>query len=192
MRIIGLTGSIGMGKSATAAIFREFGVPVHDSDVAVHQIYASSEASSIVAAFPQAAGPNGIDRKKLGEIVLNDAGAMKRLEALVHPLVSAHRAEFLADAQKAGARFAVCDVPLLFETGLDRQMDVIVVVSAPFEVQKARVLQRPGMTQAKFDAILAKQIPDENKRQKAHLVVDTSQGFDDARLQIGRFLRALV
>lgn len=192
MRIIGLTGSIGMGKSATAAIFREFGVPVHDSDVAVHEIYAGPEADSIAVAFPEAVGPLGIDRKKLGEIVLNNPAALKRLEGLVHPLVSAHRARFLVKARQSGAQFAVCDVPLLFETGLDRDMDVIVVVSAPFDVQKLRVLQRPGMTQAKFDAILAKQIPDEAKRQRAHLVVDTSKGFDDARLQISRFLRALV
>ena len=192
MRVIGLTGSIGMGKSATAALFREFGVPVHDSDAAVHEIYAGPEAAPIAAAFPAAVGPHGIDRKKLGEIVLNDAAALKRLEGIVHPLVAAHRARFLANAQQAGARFAVCDVPLLFETGLDREMDVVVVVSAPFEVQKTRVLQRPGMTQAKFDVILAKQIPDEAKRRRAHLVLDTSKNLDDAREQIDRFLRALV
>ena len=192
MRKIGLTGSIGMGKSATAAIFKEFGVPVHDSDLAVHEIYASPEAAPILAAFPSAAGNGEVDRKKLAEIVLNDPAAMKQLEAIVHPLVSAHRQAFLERARQKGARFAVCDVPLLFETRLDRDMDVVLVVSAPFAVQKARVLQRPGMTQAKFDAILAKQIPDEDKRRRAHLVVDTSNGFEDTRRQIDRFLRTLV
>ena len=192
MRIIGLTGSIGMGKSATSALFREFGVLVHDSDMAVHEIYAGPQAAPVAAAFPQALGAQGIDRKKLGDIVLKDPEAMRRLESLVHPLVSAHREKFLLDAKKSGARFVVCDVPLLFETGIDEQMDVIIVVSAPFDVQKTRVLQRYGMTQAKFDAILAKQIPDDIKRQKAHFVVDTSEGFDQARQQIARLLRALV
>ena len=145
MRIIGLTGSIGMGKSASAEIFRSLGVPVHDSDRAVHEIYAGTAAALVAAAFPEAAGPQGIDRRKLGDLVLNNPAEMKKLEALVHPLVSAHRQAFLDKARAQGARLAVCDVPLLFETGLDRAMDAIVVVSAPFQVQKARVLARAGM-----------------------------------------------
>ena len=192
MRVIGLTGSVGMGKSATAAIFRDFGIPVHDSDRAVHDIYAGPEGAPILEAFPAAAGASGIDRNKLAGIVLADPKAMKRLEELVHPLVSAHRKAFLDHARLTGARYAVCDVPLLFETGLDQEMDVILVVSAPFAVQKARVLQRPGMTPSKFDVILSKQMPDEDKRRRAHLVVDTSNGIDDARRQIDRFLRAFV
>ncbi len=192
MRVIGLTGSVGMGKSATAAIFRDFGIPVHDSDRAVHDIYAGPKGAPILEAFPAAAGSSGIDRNRLANIVLADPAAIKRLEELVHPLVSAHRKAFLDRARLTGARYAVCDVPLLFETGLDQDMDIILVVSAPFAVQKARVLQRPGMTPGKFDVILSKQMPDEEKRRRAHLVVDTSNGFDDARRQIDRFLRAFV
>lgn len=192
MRIIGLTGSIGMGKSATAEIFRSLGVPVHDSDRAVHEIYAGSAAALVAAAFPAAGGSDGIDRRKLGDLVLNNPAEMKKLEALVHPLVAAHRQAFLEEARAKGARMAVCDVPLLFETGLDREMDAIVVVSAPFQVQKARVLARPGMTEARFSAILQKQWPDEDKRRHAHLVIDTSRSLEDARHQITNLLRALV
>jgi len=192
MRIIGLTGSIGMGKSATAEIFRSLGVPVHDSDRAVHEIYAGSASALVAAAFPSAGGPNGIDRRKLGDLVLNNPAEMKKLEALVHPLVAAHRTVFLQRAQAQGAQLAVCDVPLLFETGLDRDMDAIVVVSAPFQVQKARVLARPGMTEARFNAILQKQWSDENKRRHAHVVIDTSRSLEDARRQITTLLRALV
>ena len=192
MRIIGLTGSIGMGKSATAEIFRSFGIPVHDSDKAVHDIYAGSAASLVAAAFPGAAGADGIDRRKLGDLVLNNPAEMKRLEALVHPLVGAHRRAFVEKARAQGARLAVCDVPLLFETGLDREMDAIVVVSAPFQVQKARVLARPGMTEERFNAILQKQWPDEDKRRRAHVVIDTSRSVEDARQQISHLLRALV
>ena len=192
MRIIGLTGSIGMGKSATAGIFRSLGVPVHDSDRAVHEIYAGSASALVAAAFPSAGGPNGIDRRKLGDLVLNNPAEMKKLEALVHPLVAAHRQAFLEKARAQGAGLAVCDVPLLFETGLDRDMDAIVVVSAPFQVQKARVLARPGMTEARFNAILQKQWSDENKRRHAHVVIDTSRSLEDARRQITTLLRALV
>ncbi len=192
MRIIGLTGSIGMGKSATAEIFRSLGVPVHDSDRAVHEIYAGSGAALVAAAFPGAAGPNGIDRRKLGDLVLNNPAELKKLEGLVHPLVAAHRQAFLENARAKGARLAVCDVPLLFETGLDREMDANVVVSAPFQVQKDRVLARPGMTEARFNAILQKQWPDNDKRRRAHVVIDTSRSLEDARHQITNLLRALV
>ena len=192
MRIIGLTGSIGMGKSATAGIFRSLGVPVHDSDRAVHEIYAGSAAALVAAAFPAARGPDGIDRRKLGDLVLNNPAEMKKLEGLVHPLVAAHRQAFLEKARAQGAGLAVCDVPLLFETGLDRDMDAVVVVSAPFQVQKARVLARPGMTEARFNAILQKQWPDEKKRRHAHVVIDTSRSLEDARRQITTLLRALV
>jgi len=192
MRIIGLTGSIGMGKSATADIFRSLGVPVHDSDRAVHEIYAGSGAALVAAAFPGAAGPNGIDRRKLGDLVLNNPAELKKLEGLVHPLVAAHRQAFLENARAKGARLAVCDVPLLFETGLDREMDANVVVSAPFQVQKDRVLARPGMTEARFNAILQKQWPDNDKRRRAHVVIDTSRSLEDARHQITNLLRALV
>jgi dephospho-CoA kinase len=146
----------------------------------------------VAAAFPGAAGADGIDRRKLGDLVLNNPAEMKRLEALVHPLVGAHRRAFVEKARAQGARLAVCDVPLLFETGLDREMDAIVVVSAPFQVQKARVLARPGMTEERFNAILQKQWPDEDKRRRAHVVIDTSRSVEDAREQISHLLRALV
>jgi dephospho-CoA kinase len=192
MRIIGLTGSIGMGKSATAEIFRSLGVPVHDSDRAVHEIYAGAAAALVAAAFPGAAGPDGIDRRKLGDLVLNNPAEMKKLEAIVHPLVAVHRKAFLEKARGQGAQLAVCDVPLLFETGLDREMDAIVVVSAPFQLQKARGLARPGMTEARFNAILQKQWPDEDKRRHAHVVIDTSRSIEDAYQQIINLRRALV
>jgi dephospho-CoA kinase len=192
MRVIGLTGSIGMGKSFTADIFRSLGVPVHDSDRVVHEIYAGPAASIVAAAFPDALGPGGIDRRKLRDLVLKNPTALKQLEALIHPLVSANRRGFLAKEREKGTPVAVCDVPLLFETGLDREMDVIVVVSAPFQVQKSRVLSRAGMTEERFNAILQAQWPDEEKRRRAHVVIDTSQGPDNARRHIICFLRALV
>lgn len=191
MRIIGLTGSIGTGKSASAAMFRALGVPVHDSDRAVHEIYAGPEAAPVILAFPTAVGPTGIDRRKLGDLVLGHPAELKKLEELIHPLVSAHRQSFLARVQANGGRIAVCDVPLLFETGLEKDMDAVVVASAPFQVQKARVMARPGMTEERFNAIVKKQWPDEEKSKHAHLVIDTSRSFDEARRQIISFLRAL-
>jgi dephospho-CoA kinase len=181
-----------MGKSFTADIFRSLGVPVHDSDRVVHEIYAGPAASIVAAAFPDALGPGGIDRRKLRDLVLKNPTALKQLEALIHPLVSANRRGFLAKEREKGTPVAVCDVPLLFETGLDREMDVIVVVSAPFQVQKSRVLSRAGMTEERFNAILQAQWPDEEKRRRAHVVIDTSQGPDNARRHIICFLRALV
>lgn len=191
MWILGLTGSIGMGKSATAAMFRSFGVPVHDADAAVHMLYRGAAVEPVEAAFPGVVRDGVVDRAALGARVLGDAAAMARLEAIVHPLVGAQELEFLARARGRGARAVVLDIPLLFETGGSRRTHAVVVVSAPAEVQRGRVLDRPGMTQDKFHAILAKQMPDAEKRRRAHFIVDTGRGFEAARHQVAGVLRAL-
>jgi len=188
MFILGLTGSVGMGKSATAAMFAEEGVPVHDADAAVHRLYSGAAAAAIEAAFPGTTQDGTVDRAKLGLRVLGDPAAMLRLEEIVHPLVRREEERFLADAEKNGATIAVLDIPLLFETGGEKRCDAVVVVSAPEDVQRERVLARPGMTAEKFKAILAKQMPDEEKRAKADFVVDTSGGFDAARAQVREIL----
>lgn len=188
MYILGLTGSIGMGKSATATMFAEAGVPVHDADAVVHKLYEGEAMPLIEAAFPGTTGGGRVDRAKLGERVLGNADAIKRLENIVHPLVAAARDRFIAEAERAGAEVAVLDVPLLFETGGAVRCDGVVVVSAPAEVQRTRALERPGMTAEKLAAILAKQMPDAEKRARADFVVDTSKGFDDARKQVREIL----
>ena len=191
MIILGLTGSLGMGKSTTARIFAGEGVPVHDSDAAVHRLYEGEAAPAIEAAFPGATADGKVDRAKLGARVLGDAAAMTRLEAIVHPLVRASADRFVAEARADGAPVVVLDIPLLFETGGDDRVDAVVVVSAPPEVQCARVLERPGMTPEKFSAILARQLPDAEKRARADFVVDSSQGIDAARAQVRDILRAV-
>ena len=191
MIVIGLTGSVGMGKSATALMFAEAGVPVHDADAAVHRLYEGDAVPAIEAAFPGVTGGGKVDREKLGSRVLTDQTALKRLEAIVHPLVLREEERFLAEAKTRGARCAVLDIPLLFETGADRRVDVVVVVSAPYEEQRRRVLARPGMTEERFSAFLAKQLPDEEKRRRADFIVDTSQGFDSARAQVRAILQNL-
>ena len=190
MVVIGLTGSIGMGKSTTARFFAEAGVPVHDADSAVHRLYAGDAAAIIEAEFPGVSGAQGIDRDKLAKRVLNDAEALRRLEGIIHPLVRREEARFLEEAERSGAPIAVLDIPLLFETGADRRVDAVVVVTAPAEVQRARVFERTGMTEEKFQALLAKQTPDAEKRRRADFVVDTSKGFDFARAQVHAILRA--
>jgi dephospho-CoA kinase len=190
MFILGLTGSIGMGKTTTARLFAEAGVPVHDADAAVHRLYAGEAVAAVEAAFPGTTRDGKVDRSALAARVLDDEAAIKRLEAIVHPLVRQSEARFLAHA--AGAPVVVLDIPLLFETGGDARVDAVVVVSAPAEVQRARVLERPGMTQAKLDAILAKQMPDSEKRARAHFVVDSGRGVDSARAQVRGILRALA
>ena len=192
MLILGLTGSIGMGKSVTARLFAEAGVPVHDADAAVHRLYAGEAVSPIEAAFPGTTRDGRVDREQLAARVLDDPAAIKRLEEIVHPLVRKSEVDFLNTARNAGARAVVLDIPLLFETGGDGRMDAIVVVSAPPEVQRARVLTRPGMTPAKLEAILRKQMPDSDKRARAHFVVDSSRGLDSARTQVHGILRAVA
>ncbi|HEX5845012.1 MAG TPA: dephospho-CoA kinase [Rhodoplanes sp.] len=191
MILIGLTGSLGMGKSATGLMFAEAGVPVHDADATVHRLYEGDAVEPIQAAFPGVTSTGRIDREKLGARVLNDAAALKRLEAIVHPLVRREEERFLAEAEARGARCAVLDIPLLFETGADQRVDVVVVVSAPFEEQRRRVLRRPGMTAERFESLLVKQLPNAEKRQRADFVVDTSQGFDSARAQVRAILQNL-
>lgn len=190
--VLGLTGSIGMGKSTTAGLFREAGVPVHDADATVHALYAGPAAPLIEAAFPGTTGPAGVDRAALGAKVLGDDAAMSRLEAIVHPLVREAEERFLAHARAEGRPVVVLDIPLLFETGGEARCDAVVVVSAPASVQKARVLARPGMTPERFEAILAKQMPNSQKRARADAVIDTGQGIDHARRQVTALLRSLA
>lgn len=192
MIILGLTGSIGMGKSVTAGFFAEAGVPVHDADDVVHRLYAGEAVAAIEAAFPGTTADGRVDRQKLGSRVLGDKEALARLEAIVHPLVRQAEKAFLAEAKRRGDPIVVLDVPLLFETGGDARVDATVVVSAPEEVQRQRVLRRPEMTAEKLDAILAKQWPDSEKRARAHFVVDSSRGFDSARAQVHAILRAVA
>lgn len=191
MRVIGLTGSVGMGKSATAKMFAEAGVPVHDADATVHRLYAGEAVAAIEAAFPGVTREGKVDRDRLAERVIGDTAALRRLEAIVHPLVRREEERFLAEARAQGAHCAVLDIPLLYETSADKRVDTVVVVSAPPEMQRARVLSRPGMTEERFASVLAKQLPDEEKRRRADFVVDTSQGFDSARAQVHAILRAL-
>ncbi|WP_075214212.1 dephospho-CoA kinase [Mongoliimonas terrestris] len=191
MIVLGLTGSIGMGKSTTAGLFRARGVPVFDADETVHRLYAGPLAPAVEAAFPGTAPAGAVDRAALGARVLGDADAMKRLEAIVHPAVRAAERAFLATAREAGAKVAVLDIPLLFETGRDRDVDRVVVVSAPADVQRARVLARPGMTAEKLDAILARQLPDAEKRARAHHVIDTGAGIPAAEAAVAALLSDL-
>ena len=193
MIVIGLTGSIGMGKSETARMFAEQGVPVCESDAIVHRLYEKDGAAvaPVAAAFPDVRDDGGIDREKLSRHLAANAEDFARLEAIVHPLVRAEQENFLKDARKRNVRFAVLDIPLLFETGRDRDVDRIVVVSAPAEVQRRRVLARPGMDEAKFAAILARQVPDAEKRARADFIVDSAHGFDHARRQVRDIIATL-
>jgi dephospho-CoA kinase len=192
MFILGLTGSLGMGKSATAKMFAEDGVPVHDADAAVHRLYDGEAVAAVEAAFPGTTSGGKVDRARLGQRVLGDADAMKRLEQIVHPLVREAEERFLAQAQASGAKVAVLDIPLLYETEGDKRCDAVVVVSAPADVQRARAFERPGMSEEKFKAILEKQMPDADKRARADFVVDTSRGFDGARVQVRDILKAVA
>jgi dephospho-CoA kinase len=190
MITLGLTGSIGMGKSATAQMFVEEGCPVYDADAEVHRVYAKGGAAvgPVEAAFPGVAEDGAINRAKLSDRVVGDHAAMDRLNSIVWPLLGAARREFFRKAEADGVAIVVLDIPLLFETGGERNMDAVVVVSAPSDVQRARVLAREGMSEAKLDGILARQMDDEEKRARAHFVVDTGRGFDAARKQV----RAIV
>jgi len=192
MFVLGLTGSVGMGKSTAAGFFAEEGVPVHDADAAVHRLYAGEAAALIEAAFPGTTVDGAVDRTRLAQRVLGDPAALKRLEAIVHPLVQASERRFLAEAEARGEKVVLLDIPLLFETGGDERVDAVVVVSAPPEVQRGRVLERPGMTAEKLDAILAQQMPDAEKRRRADFVVDTSRSFDAARAQVRAVLAAVA
>ena len=193
MLILGLTGSIGMGKTETAKMFRSLGIPVFDADAAVHELYAEGGAAvgAVEAAFPGVAIDGAIDRDRLGKAVIGDSDAIARLESIVHPLVRQAQLDFRAKADTDGADIAVLDIPLLFETGGESRVDKIVVVSAPADVQRRRVLERPGMTEEKFDAILAKQLPDAEKRARADFIIETDRGLDDALDQVKALVESL-
>lgn len=184
MRVIGLTGSIGMGKSTTARFFRQLGVPVHDADAVVHRLYAGEAVPAIEAEFPGVSVDGVIDRARLGARVVGDHAAMKRLEAIVHPLVAQAREAFLRAARLGGHRLAVLDIPLLLEGRGADGVDVVVVVSAPEAMQRSRVLARPGMSSEKFEALLSRQMPDTDKRRHAHVVIDTGRGLEAAQRQV--------
>ena len=184
MIVIGLTGSIGMGKTTTAAMFADEGIPVHDSDATVHALYSGRAAPLIEAAFPGTTANGVVDRTRLAAAVLGNGDALKRLEAIVHPLVREEEARFRSENVAAGADMILLDIPLLFEAGRDKAVDAIVVVSADAVIQRERVLSRPGMSEEKFAAILARQLPDAEKRERADYVVDTGRGMDDAREQV--------
>jgi dephospho-CoA kinase len=184
MIVLGLTGSIGMGKSTTAKLFAEAGVPVYDADAAVHRLYEGEAVAAIEVAFPGTTVDGKVDRNKLSAQVVHDPAAIKRLEGIVHPMLGASREKFLRDAEQSGAPVVVIDVPLLFETGGDKRVDAVVVVTTTPEIQRERVLARHNMSAERFDAILARQLPDVEKRQRADFVVDTSHGLDPVRARI--------
>ena len=188
MLVLGLTGSIGMGKSTTAKLFSEAGVPVYDADATVHKIYEGEAAPVIEAAFPGTTVNGKVDREKLSASVVHDAAAMKRLEQIVHPMLRKHHQAFLDEAERSGAPVAVVDVPLLFETGGEKRVDAVVVVSTSPEIQRERILARDNMTTEKLDAILARQLPDAEKRKRADFVVDTSHGLEPVRMRIKEIL----
>lgn len=190
MLVLGLTGSIGMGKSTTAKFFAEEGVPVLDADAAVHRLYEGEAVALIEMAFPGTTQDGKVNRVLLGKAVIGNADALKRLEQIVHPLYRKVEQDFLRQAQVAGSPIVVLDVPLLFETGGETRVDAVVVATAPPEMQKARLLERDGMTLEKFFALLEKQMPDAQKRAKADFVIDTSQGFESARAQVRAILSA--
>lgn len=193
MITVGLTGSIGMGKSTTAAMFAAEGVPVYDADAEVHALYAKGGAAvaPLEAAFPGVVVDGAVDRTLLSQRVVGKPDELKRLEAIVHPLVGESRVDFFQKAVAAGADIVVLDIPLLFETGGEKRMDAVVVVSAPADLQRQRVLARPGMDEAKLDAILARQMADAEKRARAHFVIDTGKGLDEARHQVRDVLTRL-
>jgi dephospho-CoA kinase len=192
MFILGLTGSVGMGKSATARLFSEQDVPVHDADAVVHRLYEGEAVAAIERAFQGTTAHGRVDRGKLAARVLGDPAALAQLEAIVHPLVRAAEDALVHEARARDEKLVVLDIPLLFETGGEKRVDAVVVVSAPAATQRARVLARPGMTIEKLEAILAKQIPDAEKRRRADFVVDTSQGIEAAREQVRAILQAIA
>ncbi len=190
MIVAGLTGSIAMGKSTVASMFAELGVPTFDADDAVRAFYAGDGARAVEAAFPGVMASGQVDRARLGSRVLGDAEALKRLEGLVHPAVAQARIQFLERAAFAGRRLVIVDVPLLFETGGEANVDLVIVVSAPHSVQRARALARPGMTEAKLEAILSRQTSDADKRRRAHFIIDTGGRLELTRAAVAQFMRS--
>ncbi|MFC0208993.1 dephospho-CoA kinase [Chelativorans intermedius] len=192
MIVLGLTGSIGMGKSTTARMFMEEGVPVHDSDAAVHRLYAGAAAPAVEALFPGTVVDGAVDRSRLAEAVMGRPQALKKLEALIHPMVRREADRFVEEERRKGTPLVVLDIPLLFETGGTDRVDRILVVTAPPEVQRQRVLSRPGMTEEKLAAILARQVPDEEKRRRADFLIDTSLGMEAARKAVRDIIAQLT
>jgi dephospho-CoA kinase len=192
MRVLGLTGSIGMGKSTTAKLFAEAGVPVYDADATVHKVYESEAAPAIEAAFPGTTVNGKVDRARLSARVVNDPAALKQLEQIVHPMLGAYHRKFLDEAERSGAPVAVVDVPLLFETGGEKRVDAVVVVTTSPENQRARILARGTMTSEALDSILARQLPDVEKRKRADFIVDTSHGLAPVRARIRDILAEAV
>lgn len=192
MKILGLTGSVGMGKSTTAQMFVAEGIPMFDADAAVHHLYASEAAPLIEREFPGTTSNGKVDREKLSAQVVGKPEALSRLERLVHPLVGKLRAKFMADAEKAGAKAVLLDIPLLFETGDPSKFHAVIVVSAPADVQRERVLARAGMTAEKFEAILKRQMPDSDKRARADFVINTGEGLESARKQVKQVLAEVL
>lgn len=192
MFLLGLTGSVGMGKSTTAQMFVEEGVPMFDADAAVHRLYAGEAVPLIEQEFPGTTANGTVDREKLSQQVVGKPEALARLEKLIHPLVGKLRAEFLRDAEASGAKAVLLDIPLLFETGDPSKFHAVIVVSAPEEVQRARVLARPGMTPEKFEAILKRQLPDSEKRVRADFVINTGEGLQSARMQVKEILAEVL
>jgi dephospho-CoA kinase len=192
MRVLGLTGSIGMGKSTTAKLFAEAGVPVYDADATVHKIYEGEAAPAIEAAFPGTTVDGKVDRARLSAKVVHDPAAIRKLEQIVHPMLKAYHQKFLDDAERSGAPVAVVDVPLLFETGGEKRVDAVVVVPTSPEEQQMRILARGTMTEEALEALLARQMPDQEKRKRADFVVDTSHGLDPVRARIRDILDQVV
>jgi len=192
MLVVGLTGSAAMGKSTAAAMFASRGVPVFDADRTVHALYAGAAAPVVEAAFPGTTTDGVVDRDRLRARVLGDEAAMVRLEALIHPLVKRAEEQFLSDAGTAGRRIVLLDIPLLFETQAAGEVDLVIVVSAPAPIQRERMMKRPGMTPERLDAMLARQLPDAEKRRRAHFVVETSGTLDQTAAQVDAILRAVA
>ncbi|UXT42141.1 dephospho-CoA kinase [Agrobacterium tumefaciens] len=192
MIVIGLTGSIGMGKTTTAKLFAGEGVPVLDSDEVVHGLYRAEAVPLIEAAFPGTTVSGAVDRQKLGEVLRQNPANFSRLEEIVHPLVRGRQEAFLEQARKEDRQFALLDIPLLFETGAESRVDKVVVVSCAPEIQRERVLSRPGMTEEKFEMILARQMPDAEKRRRADFIVDSGNGVEAARDQVREVLQKLA
>jgi dephospho-CoA kinase len=192
MIVLGLTGSIGMGKSTTAKLFAEAGVPVYDADATVHMLYEGEAVPAIEAAFPGTTVDGKVDRARLSAQVVHDPAAMKRLERIVHPMLRAYHQKFLDNAERSGAPVAVVDVPLLYETGGEKRVDAVVVVSTTPEIQRERILSRANMTQEMLETVLARQLPDAEKRKRADFVVDTSHGLDPVRARIRDILEQAV
>jgi dephospho-CoA kinase len=192
MIVVGLTGSIAMGKSTVGAVFAALGAPVFDADAAVRSFYAGKGKEIVEAMFPGVLVNGRIERDRLAQFVLTDPAALQRLEGLVHPAVADTEARFIERAAADGRRLTIVDVPLLFETGGESKVDLVVVVSAPESVQRARALQREGMSDAKLDAMLSRQISDVEKRRRAHFVIDTSGSLEQTRMQVSQFMRAVA